>query len=501
MDKSDKKISNNEVEANLRAERKFLGHPRAVGLLSFMQLCISFGTYGMSAVLVYYLYAKAPAGLGFTKNNAAQLISLYSTLSIAAGLVGSYMADRILGPRKALGISRIVQVIAYTCLALPLGVFGYVASQVLLILAAMLSGRSLDALVGKMYEKGDGRKDGAFSITYVISNIGAAAPVISGTVAAVTGYHAAFALSAILSLCGVVAFYATQNKFFATIGLEPDDPIEKEKVKLFLTKFVLIIVVTVAILAILFTTGILTINKFANTMSIVTIIVALGYLVYIIISKKTTKEESRHVLSLVPIYICNCFAMLVWYQSTSILAIYAETSVDLNFFGFQITPAAFQTLSSIFAVTFGTIVMIMWTKLGKRQPNAPTKIGLGAILWGLGPILMIFPFILYSPGTKVSPIWLIMFYAFIMIGEAFTSPVGYSSSTTVAPKAFTTQMVTVWSLTQSVGAGLSTLSVNFYKEGSEAKFFLLIGGVTIIAGIIVLIFSKKINAGMGLEEK
>lgn len=500
MENLEKDNLKNEVESKLRAERKFLGHPRAVGLLSFMQLCISFGTYGMSAVLVYYLYAAKPGGLGFTQNNAAQLISLYSTLSVAAGLVGSYMADRILGPRKALGISRIVQVVAYTCLALPfLGVFGYVASQGLLILAAMLSGRSLDALIGKMYEKGDGRKDGAFSITYVISNIGAAAPVISGTVAALTGYHAAFALSAVLSLFGVVAFYATQNKFFATIGLEPDDPIEKEKVRPFLIKFVLIIIAVVGILVTLFTTGILTINKFANIMSIVTIIIALGYLVFIIVSKKTTKEESRHVLSLVPIYICNCFAMLVWYQSTSILAIYAETSVNRNFFGFEITPAAFQTLSSIFAVTFGTIVMIMWTKLGKKQPKAPVKIGIGALLWGLGPILMIFPFLLNEPGVKVSPLWLIMFYVLIMVGEAFTSPVGYALSTTVAPKAFTTQMVTVWSLTQSVGAGLSTLSVNFYKEGSEAMFFLLIGGVTIVAGIVILIFSKKINAGMGLE--
>lgn len=501
MSNKENNINKNEVEANLRKERSFLGHPRAVGLLSFLQMTMSFGTYGMSAVLIYYLYATTPEGLGFTQNNAAQLVSLYSTLSVAAGLIGSYIADRILGPRKALGFSRIVQTIGYIFLAIPgLGAIGYVVSQAFLIFGLMLSGRSLEALVGKMYEKGDGRRDGAFSITYVISNIGAAAPVLSGTIAAISGYHAAFALSAVLSLAGVIAYYAGQKKFFATIGALPDDPIEREKVKPFLFKFIGTLIAVGVILTVLFTSGILTITKFSNIMSTVIIIIALSYLTYIVVSKKTTKKESGHVLSLVPIYICNCFAMLVWYQSTSILAVYAETSVNRNLLGFEITPAAFQTWSSILAVTFGTIVMFMWTKLGTRQPSAPVKVGIGTILWGLGPILMIVPFLIYQPGVKVNPIWLLTFYIIIMIGEAFTSPVGYSSATSVAPKAFATQMVTVWSLTQAVGAGLSTLSVNFYKEGSEAKFFLLIGGVTILSGIIILIFSKRINKGMGFED-
>ena len=68
----------NEHDEALRKQTAFLGQPKGVGTLSFMQLCNSFASYAMSAVLIYYLYANAPEGLGFSKANAAQLISLYS---------------------------------------------------------------------------------------------------------------------------------------------------------------------------------------------------------------------------------------------------------------------------------------------------------------------------------------------------------------------------------------------------------------------------------------
>lgn len=72
----------NEHDEALRKQTAFLGQPKGVGTLSFMQLCNSFANYAMSAVLIYYLYANAPEGLGFSKANAAQLISLYSTVVV-----------------------------------------------------------------------------------------------------------------------------------------------------------------------------------------------------------------------------------------------------------------------------------------------------------------------------------------------------------------------------------------------------------------------------------
>ena len=487
-----------EVKA-IRAQHSFLGHPKGIGTLSFMQLCNSFASYGMSSILIYYLYtAVADGGLGLPEADAQQLISLYSSCSILAGLVGSYVADRVLGPRKALGLSRLVQAIAYVVLALPFfGIYGYAASQFLLIFGAMLAGRSLDALTGMMYENGDGRRDAAFVITYVISNIGAAVPAITGTVSLIAGYSVAFSLGAILAVLGFVCYVLTQ-KFFGPIGMEPDDPLPAEKKNPFIVGLVAIVAVVVAALAYLFMSGTLTVNAFANFMSTAAIFIPIVYIAYIVASKKSNPDEKKHVLWLIPLFITNVADMTVWTCSTTVLATYADTTIDRVLFGMEFSPAVFQTLPAVLAVVFGSILTARWTALGKRQPSSAAKIGLGTILWGCGPLFMTLPFILFAPGVKVSPLWLVMFYVLIILGEGFTSGTGYAAANTVAPKAFATQMMTVWSLSQSTGAGFATLSVNFYTPGNEIPYFLVIGGVTAIIGLLTVVFSKKIARGMGV---
>ncbi len=482
----------------LKAERGFMGHPRAVGTLSWVVMCNSFANYGMSAVLVYYLYAQAPAGLGLDQMEAAQLITLYSACATLAGLVGSYVADRILGPRRALGLARTLCAVAYTLLAVPfLGIAGYAMSQVLLCVAGMCAGRSSEALTRKMYEQGDDRCDGAFGIQYVINNVGAAVPALVGTIAMASGYHAAFALCAVISAAGAAGYLLTQKKFFGPIGLEPDDPMPPKQAKTFVCALIAIVVVLVACGAYAFSSGLVTISSFANAVSTVAIFVPIVYIVYIIKSKKCTPAESRAVLYLVPLFICGSLTNVVFQQASSVLAVYAETSVDRNLFGMEVTPAIFSTLGAVFSIVFGAICTVLWTKL-RKQPTTSAKMAFGSLVYGLSPLLMCLPFLLYPAGVKVSPMWLIGFWFVSMLGEAISCPVGYSLAAKVAPVAFSTQMVTVWGLQGSLGAGISTIITNFYHEGGEVPYFLLLGGVCVVWSFIVLLFSKKIERGMGL---
>ena len=69
---------------------------------------------------------------------------------------------------------------------------------------------------------------------------------------------------------------------------------------------------------------------------------------------------------------------------------------------------------------------------------------------------MIIPFVMFTKETKVSPLWLLIFYLFIIAGEAITSPTGPSCTAAIAPKAFTVQMFTIWKLSQSTGCLLYT---------------------------------------------
>lgn len=487
---------------DFKNDKRFLGHPMGLGTISFMTLCQGFANYGMSAILIYYLYATvADGGLGFSQTNATQFVSLYSTLSFLCGIVGSYMADRLLGIRKSIRIGFFIKTLGYAILAIPgLGTIGYLLSQFFLLSSAASMGNSLDALTGKLYEKGDTRRDGGFSILYIINNVGAIAPIITGTIAQALGYKTGFLFAAILQGLGFILYKSTESKLFGDTGVVPDDKVSDEKKKSLILKLVFIIAGSIVIISALFVTNILTPTSFANIVSTIAIFIPIGYLMLIAKSDKTTAEDSKKLKVFFSVFLCNSLAMMVWNQSTGILAIYAAERVNLNLFGFELTPAAFQTVPAVYAIIFGIIVSWLWTKLGKKQPNTAMKFGIGTILWGLGPIFMIIPFMLFGPEVKVSPIWLLAFYVFIIIGEAITAPAGPSCTAAIAPKAFTVQMFTIWKLSMSTGAGLSTLAVNFYKPGSESTYFLGIGLVTCIVGLWVCINNKKIASEMKLTE-
>jgi POT family proton-dependent oligopeptide transporter len=283
-----------------------------------------------------------------------------------AGIVGGYVADRLIGVRKALYINFTVKTIGYLMLAFPGGPGMYFASQCCLLVAAMCAGTSLYALAGKLYGKTDSRRDSGFSIMYIMNNVGAVAPVITGTIALILNYHAGFLFAAVIQGLGLVVYALTAKKVFGDAGMEPDDPAPANERKKLSFTIAAILVGVIVIVGGLFKTDILTPTSFCNNISAISIFIPMCYLFLIITSKKTSKEEARRVGPFIWIFVCNCFNMMIWWQSTSILAIYAAERVDLNLLGFTLTPASFQTVPAIQAVVFGSVCGWLWMKLGNK---------------------------------------------------------------------------------------------------------------------------------------
>ena len=62
-------------------------------------------------------------------------------------------------------------------------------------------------------------------------------------------------------------------------------------------------------------------------------------------------------------------------------------------------------------------------------------------------------------------------------------------------------MMQTWSMSMTAGASLSNLASNFYKEGSETIYFLLIGGSTLVVGLVIVLLSKKLAKEMGFSKQ
>ena len=82
----------------------------------------------------------------------------------------------------------------------------------------------------------------------------------------------------------------------------------------------------------------------------------------------------------------------------------------------------------------------LWGKMGKKQPSSAKKFAYGLFAAGLSFLWMMLPGMLFGTDVKVSPLWLIMSWAIVIVGEMLISPIGLSVTTKLAPKSFQAQM-------------------------------------------------------------
>ena len=90
-------------------DARFFGHPRGLSTLFFTEMWERFSYYGMRALLILFMTAPAAAGgLGFDTAKAGPIYALYVSSVYLLSLPGGWVADRVLGLRRAVFVGGVV---------------------------------------------------------------------------------------------------------------------------------------------------------------------------------------------------------------------------------------------------------------------------------------------------------------------------------------------------------------------------------------------------------
>ena len=82
--------------------RQWFGHPRGLSTLFFTEMWERFSYYGMRGILLLFLVAAArTGGFGMDDRTGAAIYGLYVGFVYLMALPGGWVADRILGQRRA----------------------------------------------------------------------------------------------------------------------------------------------------------------------------------------------------------------------------------------------------------------------------------------------------------------------------------------------------------------------------------------------------------------
>ena len=227
---------------------------------------------------------------------------------------------------------------------------------------------------------------------------------------------------------------------------------------------------------------------------------------FIVFSDKTLSGiEKQKVLV---IFVVSFFVIFFWSafeQAGASLTFFAEeqTNRDLGFF--TVPSSFFQSLNSIFVVSFAPLFAWLWVKLGKHEPASPYKMAAGLMLLALGYLWIATGMSGVGTGIKVSMIWLIGMYMLHTFGELCLSPIGLSLVNKLAPLKFGSLLMAVWFTANAFANKLAGVFSALYPENGKTtsfigyqitnlhEFFMFFVGMAGVASIILFFLSKKLK--------
>ncbi len=489
----------------------FFGHPRGLATLFFTEMWERFTYYGMRAVLVLFLVgAVSSGGFGIDDKTAAAIYGLYTAGVYLAALPGGWIADRLIGARRAVFIGGGLIALGNAMLAASSAPRGFYLGLLVIVLGVGLLKPNVSAMVAELYPEGGARLDAGFTVFYMGINLGATlGPVVTGEAQALIGPRAGFGVAAVFMAAGVLQYYLTQHhlgaagKFVAPADAEVDSPAGRAPArKPWRSLWIALAASMLAIAALSF--GWLPVNpvSLAHASTLVIAATAALYFAYLFLAGNLSTLEKRRVLVIVVLFLGSALFWSGYEQAGSSLNLFAERYTDRALGSFVIPASWFQSLNPAFVITFAPLLAWVWIALARRHlnPSAPASFAIGVILMGSGFVVMAVAASIVVHGSKVLPYWLIATYLLHTLGELCLSPVGLSYTTKLSPKRLVGQMMGMWFLSLSLGNLVAGLIAGEFDANNVAAMpgqYMHIVYFAVGLGAVLLALSRPVKKLMG----
>ncbi|MBX9940664.1 MAG: peptide MFS transporter [Candidatus Obscuribacterales bacterium] len=446
------------------------GHPAGLPVLFFTELWERFSYYGMRAILVLYMTETAArGGLGMDVKNSSDIFGNYTASVYLASIVGGLIADRFLGARLAVLVGGVIIALGHFTMAIP-SLISFYAGLALIILGTGFLKPNISTMVGKLYKPDDNRRDAGFSIFYMGINIGAMlSPLACGYLAQSEhfkqvlkslglapemSWHFGFAAAGV-GMCIGLAHLIFQYKLLDGIG----EKLSARQIE----------------------TSTVTENQEQGG------------------SKwQLTESEWHKVGAIACLFVFNLLFWSIFEQGGSSLNLFAERLTEKNILGFRVEASYLQAVQALDVIILAPLFSLLWVKLGRRQPSSPAKFALGLMFLGLGIAIMV-PAAMLSSHGLVSPYFLIGVYFVETLGEMCLSPVGLSTVSKLAPRAFQSMTMGAWFISTALGNKLAGVFSGYFKEDPQSLIYLF-GGMAVAAlaaSAVLFLLTPTIKKLMG----
>ncbi|PQM27542.1 MFS transporter [Sphingopyxis lindanitolerans] len=446
------------------SDRAFLGHPKGLGYLAFVEGCERFSYYSMQTLLVLYMvnylllpeHAAGVVGLETLRGwyggidgqpFASKIFGDYTSLVYLTPILGGLIADRWLGRRTTLILGGLVMAVGHFLMAFE-GAFLF--ALLALIVGVGLFKGNIASQVGELYGPNDLRRAMAFQIFYIAINVSViAAPLISGTLGEKVGWHWGFATAGVVMVLGLILY------IMAGPWLPPDNRPSK--------------------------------NADAKP------------------AEPMTRQDWLRisaVLTLVPVL---AVALLTNQEIFNAYLVWADQHFQLSFFGTTLPTSWMITIDAAasFSMLAAVAAFYVWYGKRHREPDELGKMIIGSVFTIAGGLCLVFAAATQGDG-KIGLFWPVMFHLLNSIGFAHILPVSLALFTKLAPARFNATIIGIYYLAFFAANYIVGTVGGWYSSMPTTSFWLFhVGTATVglVAFILFKLFLAKRLMGGAPDER
>ncbi|MDP5278995.1 peptide MFS transporter [Sphingomonas sp. DG1-23] len=431
-------------------------HPKGLAFLAATELAERFSYYGMTGLLALYLvkqlllpdHAGQVLGLaqlrglfelrGPISNQAfASLIfGWYSGLVYFTPILGGLLADRWLGARRTVILGALLMSAGHLAMSFDTT---FLVALVMLILGSGCLKGNIAAQVGALYPaEAESLRARGFTLYATGINIGAVlGPLGAGSVAAIYGWHAGFALAAAVMLVAFCIYLAGQRHF---VDVEP---------------------------------------KRVDHVAL----------------PPLTAHERRRTWALIGLIALTIPANIAYPMIWNIGIVWIDQHVDL-LSPFGAVPASwFNSVEAFSSIAIATPLVALWAWQARRgrEPGSIAKMGIGSVIIGASALLFALGCATAGADGRVSVLWALA--GFFGMGVAFMWfwPILLALISQAAPERFTSTLMGGAYLSLFVGSTLMGWVGGFYDQMSNAGFWILDAAIAFGGALLIFLVRKPLQ--------
>jgi len=438
------------------------GHPRGLTYLAFTELWERFSYYGMTALLALYmgqqllLPGHAEHVLGLTALRqlfefrgsmpdqafASLIYGWYGGLVYLTPILGGLVADRWLGAKHTVVIGALLMSAGH--LAMSFDASFLIALALLILGSGFLKG-NISAQVGALYPvEAESLRERGFTIFSTGINIGSVlGPLACGGVAAVYGWHAGFALAAVLMLVALAVYLAGQRYL-------PDRrPKRKDDAAL----------------------------------------------------PPLTKAERKRTAALFLFIGLSILPFVAYSMIWNIGIVWINEQVTLATPLGAVPAAWFNAVDAFASIVVAAPLVALWAWQARRgtEPDSVAKIAIGCAMTGASALFFVLGHLVAGETGRVSALWALAGY--VGMGTAFMYywPITLAAVSKAAPAKVNSTMMGVAFFSLFIGSVAMGWVGSFYNEMSHIAFWTLDAAIGLAGALIAWLLRRPLERRLAIQ--